>query len=303
MKAKLLWLALALVAAVPALHAQVTVELVYQQEQYLADEPFVVGVRIKNFSGRTLHLGQDPDWLKFNIQGNNNYVVPKVGEVPVTGAFEVESASVATRRVDLAPYFQLNRSGHYKVSATVALREIDKLVTTAPRTFDVTAGTKIWEQDFGVPGTGENGKSPEIRKYSVIHTTYKNHPRLYVRLSDPVDPRRVRVFPVGGSLNFSKPEIQVDKHNQLHLLNQYGSKSFNYCVVSPDGELLTHHTYEYTDTTRPVLNLDKKGEIVVTGGARRVTSADIPPPPEPVEEKKEEPKETAPPKTDAPPKP
>lgn len=303
MKAKLLLLALSLFAAAPALRAQVTVELVYEQEHYLADEPFVVGIRIKNFAGQTLHLGQDPDWVKFNIQGNNNYVVPKVGDVPVTGEFEVESATAVTRRVDLAPYFQLNRPGHYKVSATVALREINKVVTTAPRTFDISSGTKIWEQEFGVPGTGENGKSPEVRKYAVIHTTYQNHPRLYVRLSDPVDPRRVRVFSLGGSLNFSKPEMQVDKHSQLHLLNQYGSKSFNYCVVSPDGELLTHHTYDYTNETRPALSVDKKGEIVVAGGVRRITTADVPKPPPPAEEKKEPKPEAASPKTDAPPKP
>ena len=44
------------------------IEVVLDQAQFLRDESLPVKVRISNRSGQTLKLGQDPDWLSFNIQ-------------------------------------------------------------------------------------------------------------------------------------------------------------------------------------------------------------------------------------------
>jgi hypothetical protein len=51
-----------LVLACP-LTAQVAVEILLDQEQFLRDESLPVKVRVINRSGQTLRLGQDNDWL------------------------------------------------------------------------------------------------------------------------------------------------------------------------------------------------------------------------------------------------
>src|SRR5882724_1108456 len=137
----------------PVVYGQVSVELALEQDQYLAGESVPVGVRITNFSGQTLHLGKDSDWLRFTVEGRDNYIVPRSGEVPVHGEFAVESSSVATRRVDVAPYFALSKPGRYLVTATVKLKLWDKELVSKPKPLEVIAGTKLWEQEVGVPGT------------------------------------------------------------------------------------------------------------------------------------------------------
>jgi hypothetical protein len=77
----------------------------------------------------------------------------------------------------------------------------------------------------------------------------------------------------------------VDKFSNLHLLCQEGPHSFNYTVVNPDGEVIARRTYDYVDK-RPRLQPDQDGEILVTGGVRRISPSDVPPyqPPTPAEE-------------------
>src|SRR5436190_19506608 len=118
-----LWLLAALLAAFPV-RAQVSVEVLTDQDKFLPAESVPTAVKITNRSGRTLNLGDTPDWLTFSVEGRDGFVVEKTGEVPVDGAFKLASGEVATRRVDLAPYFSLSRAGGYRIEATVQLREL-----------------------------------------------------------------------------------------------------------------------------------------------------------------------------------
>jgi len=262
-------------ALAPFLSAQVNVELTLEQDQFLAGESIQVGVRITNFSGQTLVLGKEGDWLQFAIEGRNNYIVPSTGEVPVQGEFEVESSSVVTRRVDVAPYFALTRPGRYLVTATVNLKQWDKQLVTRPKTLDVIAGTKLWEQEVGL--STAPGQPPEVRKFALQQAIHLKQMKLYVRVTDQSESRLIRVFAIGPLISFSSPEHQIDKSSNLHVLYQTGAKSFNYSVVNPDGRLLVRQTYEYTDT-RPGLRVDRAGRIFISGGARRAASDDLPTP-------------------------
>lgn len=255
--------------------AQVSVEISLDQDQYLAGESLEVGVRITNFSGRTLHLGKEKDWLRFNVEGRDNYVVPMTGEVSVEGEFDIESSTVATRRVDLAPCFSLSKPGRYSVAATVRIKELDREWAGKPKPFDVISGTKLWEQEFGIPGPA--GSPPEVRRYALQQAIHLKQLKLYVRVSDAAESRIFRVFPVGPLISFSQPEHQIDPSSNLHLLYQTGARSFNYSVVNPDGLLLVRQTYDYSDT-RPGLRVDREGRIFISGGVRRPAQDDLPRP-------------------------
>jgi len=95
--------------------------------------------------------------------------------------------------------------------------------------------------------------------------------RLYLRVMDGSGSKVFRVIPIGGILSFSRPEPQIDKHSNLHLLYQNWAHSSSYTVFNPNGELLERETYDYSDS-RPRLQVDEQGRISVVGGVRRITS-------------------------------
>jgi hypothetical protein len=203
--------------------------------------------------------------------------VSKLGEVPVGEEFMLESSRVATLRVDLAPYFALNRSGRYSVTAIMQIKDWNQNVRSQPRSFDIIEGARLWEQAIGVPDSalGSNA-TPEIRKFVLQQANYlRSQLRLYVRLTDASGAKTFRVFPIGPMVSFGRPEPQVDKFSNLHLLYQVGPRSFNYAVINPEGEIIARRTYDYADK-RPRLQPDAEGKVLVTGGTRRPTPQDVP---------------------------
>jgi len=267
-----LWLAL-LAGLISPVCGQVAVEVVTDQEQFLPGEALNMAVKVSNRSGQKLSFGTEPDWLTFAIESRDGLVVPKLGEAPVAGSFDLESAERATKHVDIAPYFQISQPGRYTVTATVRIKEWGRTVTSQPKNFNIMEGAKLWEQEFGVPtAPGATNTIPEVRKYVLQQANYlKGKLRLYLRLTDVTGTKVYRVVPIGLILSFSRPEPRIDKFSNLHLLYQNWAHSFSYTIFSPDGEIVDRQTYDYTDT-RPRLQVDEEGRISVAGGLRRVTS-------------------------------
>ena len=266
-----LW-ALSLCCGLPAL-AQVTVEVQFDQEQFLRSESLPVRVRIENLSGRTLHLGGDPNWITFTVEGREGNILSKTGGLPVAKPFDLEASKIATLRADLMPTFNLSDPGHYTVSVAANVPELEKQIKTEPKGFDIIAGTKLWEKEIGVPAS----TPPETRKYALQQATFLKQLRLYVRLTDASESRVFRVLPLGMLLSFTTPEAQVDRSSNLHVLFQDRARSFLYCVIAPDGELIVRQTWDYA-ATRPRLRPEQDGRVMVSGGQRRILLSDLPPP-------------------------
>ena len=253
--------------------AQVSVEVVLDQDQFLRDESLVVKVRVTNRSGQAIDLGKDSEWLSFAVESLDGKVVNKLSDPNVTGEFRLESARVATRQVDLAPSYNLGEPGRYSVAATVKIKAWNEEVSSKPRTFQIVRGTKLWEQEFGVPGVAG---TPDARKFILQQANYQNSLKLYLRVADASDNVAYRVFPLGQLVSFSQPEAQVDKASYLHVLFQTGARSFLFQVISPDGDVVLRQTYDYTEK-RPALRANDGGRIFVAGGARRLAASDLPP--------------------------
>jgi hypothetical protein len=263
-----------------AARAQVSVEVTLEQEQFLPGEALPVAVKIRNRSGQTLRLGAQPDWLTFSVESRDGFVVMKLGDPPVHGEFTLGSSQVATKRVDLSPYFVLNRSGRYSIIATVRIPDWGSEVASAPRTFDIVSGAKLWSQEFGVPlPPGAGHQPPEVRRYTLLQANDpRKQLRLFLRLSDGPDTRIFKLLPLGPLVGFSQPETQLDAQSRLHLLFQNGPRSFSYTCISPDGEILERRTYEYLGS-RPRLRVSEDGAVSVAGGVRRERPDDLPPKP------------------------
>lgn len=261
-------------SAILAATAQLSVEIVADQDQFLRDESVSLKVRVTNRSGQTLRLGTDNEWLSFSMEAQEGGAVTKLGEVPVRGEFTLESAHVVTRQVDLAPSFDLSEPGRYLVTATVRIKEWNNEVSSKSRRVEIVRGTKIWEQEFGVPGaTGQ----PEMRRYILQQANYQKQLKLFLRLADLSDQKVFRIYPLGSMVSFSQPEAQLNGQNQLYVLFQTGARSFSFYLIQPDGDVLLRQTYDYT-ATRPTLRSNDEGRIYIAGGVRRITLNDIPPP-------------------------
>jgi hypothetical protein len=254
--------------------AQVSVELVLDQDQFLPSESVPVAVKITNRSGERVHFGADADWLTFSVESVDGFVVVKHAEVPVAAEFDLESSQSGTQVVDLQQYFAMSRSGRYRVTATLRLRAWTALVTSAAKEFDVINGARLWEQQFGVPT--DAGGPPQMRKYVLEEANYlKSQLRLYVRVSDAAESQVIKVSAIGPMVSFSEPEEQVDRMSYLHVLYQSGAQMFTYARIAPDGEVAQRETYDYF-TTRPRLVVNDSGEVAVVGGVRRMKPGELP---------------------------
>ena len=256
-----------------ALSAQISVEVVPTQGQFLPGEPLRVEVRITNRSGQSLKLGEDNEWLKISVESKDGYVVSQLGEVPVKKEFTLDSSKMVRRWVDIAPCFSLTKPGHYLVSATVKVKEWDKEFSAAVGEFDIVKGMNLREMEFGVPTVA--GQSPEVRKYALQQANYLKQLWLYVRVTDSPETRVIRVVPIGTMVSFSEPEAQVDSASNLHVLWQTGARGFAYRVVNPAGEIIVRETHDFQGT-RPKLRADETGKILVSGGLRHPMRDDLP---------------------------
>jgi hypothetical protein len=276
MKISLPILALVLLALCRA-SAQVDVEVVLDQEQFLPSESVPLAVRITNRSGQPLHLGADADWLTFSVESADGFIVMKNADVPVLGEFDLGSSEVATKRVDLQPYFVMTRQGRYRVTATLHIKAWGAETASPAKEFDVISGAELWSQDFGVPiPAGVTNRAPEVRKYTLEEANYlRSQLRMYVMVSDESGSQVFKVSAIGPMVSFSQPEQQLDRFSNLHVIYQSGARTFTYSVVSPDGEITQQEIYDYLDT-RPRLGVNEAGDIVVIGGVRRVKPGELP---------------------------
>jgi hypothetical protein len=278
MKIALSILGLALFSLFSAPAQVVTVQVSLEQEQFLPGESLPVAVRIINNSGQPLHLGADSKWLTVNVEPvDGNFVVMKNADPPVTGEFDLGSSEVATKRLDLAPYFTMTHAGRYRVVAVIHIKEWSVDVASPEKEFDIIDGAQLWSQDFGVPvPAGVTNQPPIVRKYILEEANYlRQQLRMYVLVSDQSGSRILKVSAIGPMVSFSQPEAQLDSLSNLHVLYQCGAQSFIYSVVNPDGNIAQQEIYDYLGT-RPRLSVNGAGDIVVRGGVRRVKPGELP---------------------------
>ena len=253
-------------------HAQVNVEVKLEQEQYLRSESLPIQVRISNDSGRALRLGEDPEWLSFTINEESGKQVLRTGEVPQAKPFTIEPAKTVSLRTDLMPHFDLGQVGHYTLNLKVKVPQINEVISAKPQSFDIINGVTSWEKDVGVPGT-----DPLVtRKYALQQATFYKQQRLYVRVTDATGARVVKVVSLGQSLSMSKPETQVDNVSHLHVLFQNDRQAYLYAIITTAGDLIIRQTYEFAGS-RPRLQAEADGRVVVAGGQRKILLSDLPP--------------------------
>src|SRR5580658_8460548 len=121
----------------------ITAELQIDQDQYLPDEDVQVKVRIVNRSGQPVVLGTDKQWITFDVIGEHEYVVPKLGEMQVMNPFMLSSGQAVTLQYNPTPYFGFRRVGRYRLGAIIKVPQWKQEVVCKPVAFTILEGLPL----------------------------------------------------------------------------------------------------------------------------------------------------------------
>jgi hypothetical protein len=271
---RLLTLILAVLMTSSIAMAQVEVSLKPNQGAYLKGEDITIAVQISNFSGRTLKLGEQADWIRFGVESLDGLVVNRLGEAPESGEFKLETALRGTLHYNIQPLFDLTEAGRYRITASVRIGNDEEVVSNQTH-FDIINGARLWEREVGVPSS--DGKTTEDRRRFIVQqANYLRSIRLYVRVTDSSESHTYKVLPLGGTISVGRPQFVIDRKSRLHLLHQLGIDDFAYHVITTDGAIVIRQVHTYTDR-RPDLRVNPEGEVAVIGGMRKITASDFPP--------------------------
>jgi hypothetical protein len=261
------WLCLFLL--VMTVHAQVDVKLEFDQNKFLTGEKSEVILRIANFTGGPLRLGERADWLRFSLENVSGVGVARTADLEETGAFTLKTGARATLRFNLTPLFKIDQVGRYNVSATVYTGSGDNHVITAPAEFEVMNGVVLWEREFGVLGGGS-----ERRRYAVVQANYLKRARIFAVITNPEASVTYKVMPLGTVVSFNPPSMAMDAQNRLHILHQYGADEYLHHRIHADGTVAVRHNY-VSRVGRPILGVDGTGDVAVVRATRRASNLDI----------------------------
>lgn len=269
-------LLVASVLAVPAL-AQVDLDLLLDRRVFLPSEDIEVGIRVANFTGGPLTLGQDPHWIQLMVEDLRGRVASKLADLPETGEFTLEQATRGTLRFNLTPLFAITTPGVYKVFGAVQLPDGEQ-VASEPQKFEIVAGVKLNEPrevGYRLPdGTVER------RKFILQRAAFLRKVQLYARVTDADEAHTIKVIPLGNTVSFDRPEWLVDRDTRFHVFHRTDSEHYLYHILMPDGTLTLRQLWVGDSTGRPGLRVNEEGEVRVFGAVRRPYPGDLPKPSE-----------------------
>ncbi|MBA2435672.1 MAG: hypothetical protein H0V54_11445 [Chthoniobacterales bacterium] len=262
----LLFLALFFVAV--SAEGQIQVELKFKRLQYIAYEPVIATVTITNLAGREIELRDDNEqhWYGFEVtakEGRTLVPILQRDEPPL----KIAAGTSVTRKINLTPLFPITDLGVYHVRANVFFADLNKFFYARAKVFEVTTARPIWRRTVGDPANGG------VRTYSLMTNRFPDHTSLYVRVEDQENSLVYATFSLGRLISFDEPHAEIDRDNQLHVLQCSAPRIWSYSVVGLDGRLLKHTTYSQTRST-PRLRRTPEGTVAVSGGTQ-----DVPAPP------------------------
>jgi len=269
------WLAVPLLAWTAV--AQVDLDLVMDRQIFLPSEDIEVGVRIANFSGDPLKLGEDPRWLQFQVEELRGRVASKLQEPPESGEFTLEQATRGKLRYNLTPLFSIGKPGVYRVFSSIRLPSGEE-VSSAPNTFEIISGVRLSEPRE--VGYRHPDGTVERRKFVLQRATFLKKVQLYARLTDASEGHTFKVIPLGSTVSFDRPEWLVDRETRFHILHRADSNNYFYHILTADGSVAVRQLMLSSGDGRPEIRVNEEGEVRVFGAVRRAYPGDLPKPPE-----------------------
>ena len=264
---------LLLLAAGRQLHAQIKVDMHISRRLYIVYEPIIVNVSITNLSGHELEL-RDADaqkWFSFQVTTGDGRIVPPVDLGYHLQPLTIHAGATVRRSLNLTTLYGVQEFGLYRIKASVYSTEVQRYFSSQKSDIEITDGKVIWQQTVGVPEGAPGAGS--YRTISLLTHRREKDNMLYVRVEDKDGGVVYTTNPLGRVLLSNEPQIELDKTNQIHVLQMIGAKTYVYSKIGLNGEWLGQLSYNAV-TTRPTLKKSVKGEVRIVGG-----QVDVPVPP------------------------
>lgn len=257
---------------VSSAEAQIQVELKLKRLQYVAYEPVIATLTITNLAGRDVVLRNNAAqrWFGFEISGKEGQTIAPATTIASEPPLNIEAGKTVSRKIDLTPIYPVHDPGIYHLRANIYFADLNKFFYSAAKVFEVTNARPIWQKTVGVPeGEPAAGK---VRTYSLLSHRFTDHTSLYVRVENRDAGVVYTTYPLGRLIATDPPQAEVDRANQLHILQCAAPRTWTYSHIGLNGELLKRETF-LEIKSRPRLVHTANGAIAVRGGMRDTSIA------------------------------
>ncbi len=245
--------------------AQLHVGLEIKRRLFVAYEPIIATVTIRNMSGRDLPMADGPGvpWFSFEVMRQDGRPVPPLADAYKLDPFIIPNGQTIRRQINLNLLYPISDYGLYRVRANVYYSPHQEFFQSASRTIEISDGKVIWQQSVGVPDGVEGAGETRLVSLMTFRKFDANH--LYIRVRDPESNTIYCTFGVAKLIGGMEPEIQFDAANQIHLLQVTGPKTYLHTHLGLNGEFLGRQVY-HSVKSRPTLRHDAAGNVIVRGG-------------------------------------
>lgn len=275
----ILYILLIGMALLHSAEAQVNVELQFQRNTFLVDEPAQAILRITNMAGRDITLGANSGgepWCQIQVSAVRGDSPSPRRNNPVFPPLFLKAGETIARSVNVTEVYDMSLPGQYRVKASIVPPQGRNLIVTAPAYITVDPGKMIWNTTVGVPEgkTGAGG----TRTFSVIQLQRKEGIFLYAKLEDQEGGWRFPPYLLGRLLSAMHPQAQIDRDNNLYVFHAVNDDTYMLSQVDVDSGRSGQATYRSKTPRagRPSLQRQPDtGKLVIVGGIR-VKDTDLP---------------------------
>lgn len=263
----LLAIALALSLA-PLARAQLQVEIVDPQSNYLLYEPILLKIKIANGTGRVLELKDfgNKGWLRFLVTRGSAMMVKPVQEFSQPGMV-LEPGDVARFTFNLTPYYGLRDPGAYSVQVVVRVPGFSGDVMSRPTLFNVLRGHEVWSKEITPPGVAQPRKFSLITHLVRDDRQHLDRAYLYAQVESEAENLVFACRQLGPLVQGERIESLFDSAYGWHVLFRSGANTFGYYQFDIAGRVTENKELAKTQT-RPRL-LAQGGQIELVGGVSR----------------------------------
>jgi len=256
-------------SAIADASAQVRVDLSLRRPYFIRYEPIIATVTITNMTGRNLDLANAEEdnhkWFSFHIENTSGELIPPYNPDYQLSPVSIGAGESIKRTVNITPLYPLTEFGTYRVRATVYDSKTGQYYSSNPPiNIEITEGRVLWEQSVGVP-EGAPGE-PGTRTVTLLSHRLPDDTQLYLRIEDKDKGLVYCTSQLGRIVSFGKPDIEIDAHNEINILQNFAPKMFLYTRAALNGQILERKQYAGMDRSQPSLQHDASGGFQVAGG-------------------------------------